>query len=264
MTAAVGLDLAQRCGLRGGNVAGSDAVALDVVSAVLGSDVLGQHLQAALCCCISRNGLTAQLAHHGADVDDLAAALCDHIGDDGLCHDEGSVQIDVDDLTELGSAHLGHGDALDDTGVVDQNVDVADFLGDLCHHSIDGVLVGDVADVAVSLDACLCIGSQTLVHQLLLDIIEHDGSAVGCHSLCNCHADAVGCAGDQRHLAGQVKRFGSALCHNKVLLSKIVFYTAQIAAVLLCKARRIRPCRSALLLVYQSSILCRKCQGTFL
>ena len=63
---------------------------------------------------------------------------------------------------------------------------------------------------------------------------------------------------------GHIKRFGSALCHNKVLLSKIVFYTAQIAAVLLCKARRIRLCRSALLLVYQSSILCRKCQGTFL
>ena len=97
---------------------------------------------------------------------------------------------------------------------------MADFLGDLCHHGVDGVLIGNVADVAVRLDACLCIGSQTLVHQLLLDIIEHDGSAVGCHSLCNCHADAVGCAGDQRHLAGQVKRFGSALCHNKVLLSK--------------------------------------------
>ena len=48
MTAAVGLDLTQRCGLRGGDVAGSDAVALDVVLAVLGGDVLGQHLQTAL------------------------------------------------------------------------------------------------------------------------------------------------------------------------------------------------------------------------
>ena len=66
--------------------------------------------------------------------------------------DEGSVQVNIDDLTELSSAHLGHGDALDDTGVVDQNVDVADFLGDLCHHGVDGVLIGNVADVAV----CLC------------------------------------------------------------------------------------------------------------
>ena len=48
MTAAIGLDLAQGCGLRGGDVAGSDAVALDVVLAVLGGNVLGQHLQTAL------------------------------------------------------------------------------------------------------------------------------------------------------------------------------------------------------------------------
>mgnify|MGYP006911665306 CR=1 FL=1 len=48
MAAAVRLDLAQGCGLRGSDVAGSNAVALDVVLAVLGSDVLGQHLQAAL------------------------------------------------------------------------------------------------------------------------------------------------------------------------------------------------------------------------
>ena len=36
MTGAVGLNLTQRSGLRGGDVAGADAVALDVVSAVLG------------------------------------------------------------------------------------------------------------------------------------------------------------------------------------------------------------------------------------
>ena len=64
-------------------------------------------------------------------------------------HDEGSVQVNVDDLTELGSGHLDHRDALDDAGVVDQHVDVTDFLGDLLDHLIDGVLVGDVADIAV-------------------------------------------------------------------------------------------------------------------
>ena len=223
MTAAVGLDLAQRCGLRGSDVAGSNAVALDVVCAVLRSDVLGEHLQAALGCSVGGDGLTAQLAHHGADVDDLAAALCDHVGDDGLCHDEGSVQVNIDDLTELSSAHFGHGDALNDTGVVDQNVDVANFLGDLCHHGVDGILIGHVADVAVSLDACFCVSSDALIHQLLLDVVEHDGCTVGCHCLCNCHADAIRCAGDQRDLAGQIKRFGSALCHNRVLQSNCSF-----------------------------------------
>ena len=68
LTTSVGLTLAQGCGLRGGDVAGSDAVALDVVLAVLGGDVLGQHLQAALGCSVGGDGLTAQLAHHGADV----------------------------------------------------------------------------------------------------------------------------------------------------------------------------------------------------
>ena len=175
VTAAVGLTLAQRCGLRGGDVAGSDAVALDVVSTVLGGDVLGQHLQAALGSSVGGDGLTAQLAHHGADVDDLAAALCDHVGDDGLCHDEGSVQVNIDDLTELSSAHFGHGDALDDTGVVDQNVDVADFLGDLLDHGVDGVLVGNIADIAMGSDASLFVSGQTFINQFLLDIIENDG-----------------------------------------------------------------------------------------
>ena len=156
------------CLLYTSDVAGADAVALDVVLAVFRSDVLGEHLQAALGCSVGGDGLTAQLTHHGADVDDLAAALCDHVGDDGLCHDEGSVQIDVDDLTELGSAHLGHGDALDDTGVVDQNVDVANLLGDLCHHGVDGILIGHVADLAVSLEACFCVSSDALIHQMCI------------------------------------------------------------------------------------------------
>ena len=99
MTAAVGLDLTQGCGLRGGDVAGSDAVALDVVLAVLGGDVLGQHLQTALGSGVGGDSLAAQLAHHGADVDDLAAALLDHIGNDSLGDDEGGVQVNVDDLT---------------------------------------------------------------------------------------------------------------------------------------------------------------------
>ena len=137
MTAAVGLDLAQGRGLRGGDVAGSDAVALDVVLAVLGGDVLGQHLQAALGSGVGGDSLATQLAHHGADVDDLAAALLDHIGDNGLGDDEGGVQVNVDDLTELGSGHLDHRDALDDAGVVDQHVDVTDFGGNFLDHVLE-------------------------------------------------------------------------------------------------------------------------------
>ena len=214
MAGAIGLDLAQGCGLRGGDVAGSDAVALDVVLAVLGGNVLGQHLQTALGSSVGGNSLTAQLAHHRADVDDLAAALLDHIGNDSLGNDEGSVQVHVNDLTELGSGHLDHRDALDDAGVVDQHVDVADLGGDLLDHLIDGVLVGDVADIAVGLDAGFPVGSQALVDQLLLDVVENDGGAAVRHGGGNGKADAVGCAGNQRDLTGQVEGFGCADRHK--------------------------------------------------
>ena len=78
------------------------------ILAVLGGNVLSQHLQTVLGSGVGGNGFTTQLAHHGADVDDLAAALLDHIGNDRLGDDEGGVQVHVDDLTELGSGHLNH------------------------------------------------------------------------------------------------------------------------------------------------------------
>ena len=68
-------------------MAGADAVALDVVGAVLRSDVLGEHLQAALGSSVGGASLAAQLAHHGADVDNLATALFNHVGDNSLGHD---------------------------------------------------------------------------------------------------------------------------------------------------------------------------------
>jgi len=91
---------------------------------------------------------------------------------------------------------------------------MADFLGDFCDHGVHGVLIGDVADIAVSLDASFFISGEALIDQLLLDVVEDDGSAVCGHCLCDSHADAVRCAGDERDLAGQVKGFGSTLCHN--------------------------------------------------
>ena len=91
---------------------------------------------------------------------------------------------------------------------------MADFGGDLLDHLIDGVLVGDVADIAVGFDAGFLIGSQTLVHQLLLDVVENDGGAAVRHGGGNGKADAVGCAGNQRDLAGQVKGFRCADRHK--------------------------------------------------
>ena len=206
MHAAIGLLFAQGRGLRGSNVARSNAVALDVVLAILGADIPGQHLQAALGRRVGGNGLTAQLAHHGADVDDLAMALLDHGGDDGLGHDEGGVQVHVDHLAELLSGHFRHGDALDDAGVVHQNVDDAHLALHLRDKGIHRLLVGDVTHIAVGLDALLGVGSQALVHQLLLDVVEHDGGARLAHGTGDGKADAIAGAGDQGYLTLQGER----------------------------------------------------------
>ena len=69
----------------------------------------GQHLKSALGCGVRGYGLTAKLAHHGADVNDFSVALLNHAGDDCLGHDEWRVQIHVNDLSELGSRHIAHG-----------------------------------------------------------------------------------------------------------------------------------------------------------
>ena len=205
MTAAVRLTFAQRRGLRGLDVARTDAVALDVRLAILGADVAGQHLQAALSRRVGGNGLTAQLAHHGADVDDLAVALFDHARNAGLGDDERRVQVNVDDLAEIGGAHLQHRDALDDAGVVDQNIDDADFLTDLGDGLLHRFLVGHVADIAVRLDALLFVSGQTLVDQLLIDIVEDDGRARRRIRAGDGEADAVRRAGDEGNLAFQTE-----------------------------------------------------------
>ena len=57
--------------------------------------VLGQHLQRALGGGVGRDGLAAQLAHHGADVDDLARALFHHVGQHGLRAVEGLSLIHI-------------------------------------------------------------------------------------------------------------------------------------------------------------------------
>ena len=149
MAAAVGLALAQGSGLGRGDVAGADAVALDVVLAVLGADVAGEHLQAALRGGVGAHGLTAELGHHRADVDDLALAALHHLGEHGGGDDERGDEVHVDDGLELGALHLVHRDALDDAGVVDEDVDLAHLFVDLLHEGLHVVFLGHVAHVPV-------------------------------------------------------------------------------------------------------------------
>ena len=206
MTAAIGLRLAQRRGLRGSDVARPNAVALDIGLAKLGADVLGEHLESALGGGIAGDGLAAELAHHGADVDDLAVTLGDHARQAGLGNDKRGIEVDVDDATEVLGAHVEHRGALDDAGVVDQNVgrgakiglDLGDELGD------DG-LVGDVGNIAVSIKAQLAVVLLGLGD--LVGVTGVKGNLGACLSerLGNGHADAIGGAGHERDLAVQAE-----------------------------------------------------------
>ena len=214
VTAAVGLDLAERSGLGSSDVAGADAVALDVVLAVLGADVAGEHLQAALCRCVGGDGLTAQLAHHGADVDDLAVALLDHAGDNMLCHDVGGNQVDIDDLAEVLGLHLQHGNTLDDAGVVDQDVNGAQVPLDVGHQLDHVLLVGDVGIVAVGVDALFMVGSHGGLHVMLAAAVESDLCAGGGIGLGDGKADAVSGAGDQSYLTLQGKLLHNIHCNH--------------------------------------------------
>ena len=82
MTAAIRLTLAQRSCLRSSDVARTDAVTLDVVFSIFRADVASEHLQTSLGSSVCRNGLTAKLAHHRADVDNLTLTALHHLWDD--------------------------------------------------------------------------------------------------------------------------------------------------------------------------------------
>ena len=59
MTAAVGLRFTQRCRLRRGDVAWANGVTLNVIAAILGTDVSCEHLQSTLGSSVGADGLTA-------------------------------------------------------------------------------------------------------------------------------------------------------------------------------------------------------------
>ena len=203
MHRAVRLLLAKRSRLRRRNIAGSDRVALNVVLAVLRADVLGQHLQAALCRRIRGNRLTAKLGHHRAGVDDFAASLFDHPGQNCFGANERSCQINIDNLIPLCFCHLDHRNSLDDARIVDQNVNCADLLFYVFNKSIYLLFVRYIADSAVSIDAFFLVSRKASVNQLLIDIIENNLRANFRKRFRIRKAKAVGCACDPCYFAIQ-------------------------------------------------------------
>src|SRR5574344_1262269 len=124
MATAISLTFTQWSRLRSGDVAGTNAVALDVVFAILRTDVASQHLQTTLCCSISRHSLTSQFRHHGADVDNLAFTTLHHLRQHSAGADVGCHKVNVYHLLKLLTCHFMHRNTFDDASVVHKNVNL--------------------------------------------------------------------------------------------------------------------------------------------
>ena len=220
VAAAIRLPLPQRGGLGRGDVSGADAVALDVGFAVFRADVPGQHFQAALGRGIGGNRLPAQLAHHGADIDDLAVSLFQHAGNDGLCADKRTNQVDVHHLTEFLGTHFGHRNPLDNTGVVHQNIHTAQIRFDLFHQLLHLGFIRHICDVALGIDSLGGIIRKCLVKVRLAAAVKGDFRACARQRLRNGKPNAVSTAGDKGNFAFQRKKI--LHIHERVLLFSVL------------------------------------------
>ena len=121
----------------GQEVAGADAINLNVVLGPFNGHAAGQLLQATLRGGVGRDGSTGDLARQRADVDDLAATVRNH----PRCHrsgdEEGPRQVGCKHPVPVGERELGQGTALLHASVVDEDVDAAERglgLGDPGDH----------------------------------------------------------------------------------------------------------------------------------
>ena len=172
----------------------------------------GEVLEAGLRGAVGADVGTGPVGGHGADVHDAAAAPVAHHRRDLLAHAQWALEIHREDLAPVVEGHLAHRHRRRvDAGVVDQHVDTAEPVDDLLDEPGDGVPVTDVAGEGEHLGAGG--GPDLLGHlvaQLLLAGADHDLGAGRGQSLDHGPADALGGAGDDGHLAGEVEHIGTA------------------------------------------------------
>ena len=113
----------QRLVQLGAEVPGRESVRLDPVPRPLGAHRARQHLQRALRRRVGADRRARELAHHRADVDDLAAAALDHPGRDRARDEEGARQVDVEHVPPLVGLELDERPPERHAGVVDEHVD---------------------------------------------------------------------------------------------------------------------------------------------
>ena len=152
--------LAQGSGLGSCDVAGANAVALDVAPAELRADVTGEHFQAPLGSGVGRNRFPSQFAHHGTNVDDLSMSLLQHGRDHRFGAEKGGGEIHIDNFAKILRAHFQHGNPFDDAGVVDQNINEPYFFFDSGDHSLHLHFVRYIAHIAMGLNSGFLISGK--------------------------------------------------------------------------------------------------------
>ena len=203
----VALSLPERCCLRSCNITRSDTVALDVICTIFGSDVLCKHLQATLCRSIGAYGLSSELAHHWADIDDLSATLLNHLWDYSLRADERCIKVQVHYSPKILCAHLCHRNSLDTSCIVHKNIQSSVLLDYFRGKLLYGTFVCNVTHIAFHIvHTTLSVFLKALVYAFLAGSVEDD--LCSCVMICldDCHSNSIAGSSHPSNLAFKRER----------------------------------------------------------
>ena len=122
--------------------------------------------------------------------------------------DRDAVEVDVNDLLEPVHLQLVHGIFVDDAGIVGQNIQLAVFFRNGSEDLLDICFVRHVHDHSV--DAVIEVLARVFLLFSKGNIRRDNRCARVIQRVCNAHAVALRRAGDDRHMACQIKKFPEA------------------------------------------------------
>ena len=191
----------------GAEIAWAKSVDLETVASPVDRHALGEHLHRALGSAVGRDAGAAELALHGADIDDLAMAARDHVTGNGLPHEEDTVEVNGGDAVPGLKREILQRGAVLHASVIEQNLDRADVALNGGHPGGDRFGVRHVEGRDMSGDGVV-VGEGFLSASEAVGIapVEHDGRAGRGEGLGDRVADAFAGAGDKRDAAGQIEQ----------------------------------------------------------
>ena len=192
--------------LLGCKITRANTVDLNVMGCPFDTHVLGQHFQSTLCSSIGPNSISAQFAHHGANVDDLTCFALDHSFDHRFGNDKRTDQINFDDLLKIGHLHVHQWRAFDDPGIINQNINGAHFILNSCDCLLDFLFIGYIKTIAKSLNSFGLESGYGLVNFFLRAVAINDYSGSGLtNTFGHSHSQPVRSTSNQSDLSGQIK-----------------------------------------------------------